>query len=154
MGASTWTHNPGDADPSEKWVQLARPSRSSGFSMTHHIAGPEELLDVVVPGFCVSLCRAPTATLEYRDHRGRWQAPVLKNSMVTFIPAGSQISVRWNGMANAINLMVDPLWLTGPGDDRRPRSSGRPHHILQDKLTSSLIDLIRNLLQQAHPMSL
>lgn len=140
MGESTSLGAQRDYAPYADWTQLARPSRSSGLEITHYIAGSSELIDVAVPNFCVSLGRLAPSRFEVREEGGRWRSPPTGLGHVSCMPPGSEVSVRWDGRADAINLQVRPDWLDGQGGNARPFSIERPSFCLYDRLTVEMIE--------------
>ena len=142
MRESTTVCGEPDHAPYADWTQLARPSRSSGIVIAHYIAGSAELTDQVVPNFCVSLGRRKPSRFEVREEGGRWRTPPAGPGLISCMPPGCEVSVRWEGKADAINLHVLSGWIDGQGGNARPFSIERPSYLLHDKLTFELIEEI------------
>lgn len=140
---------PEAAGPFEGWVQLANPSASDSVTLDRFRAGPSELLDVTVPDLCISLCRSPGANAQLRDDGGAWRAAPNDSGGISFVSPGSLVSLRWNGTADSINLVVRAGLLDAPGDAHSVLSRLRqPIFGLRDKLAAGLIeDIYRDNLE-------
>lgn len=132
---------PEAAGPFPGWVQLANPMASDGVTVDRFRAGPSELIDVAVPDLCIALCRSPGAAAQAREDGGRWRTTANEPGGIALVPPDSVVSLRWNGMADSINLVLRAEWMVAHGSD--DAVGGFPDHPvfgLRDKLTAGLID--------------
>lgn len=140
---------PGTAGPFDGWIQLANPMASDGVALDRFRAGPSELLDVPVPDFCISLSRMAVIGAESRDNGGPWRTAPQDAGYISFVPAGSVVSLRWTGMADSVNLVIRRNLIDlGALDRALDIFPSHPAYTLRDRLTAGMIeDIYRDNLE-------